>query len=366
MSGEKLDTATPIMNYQKMKSEKANQELVALQTANAKIEGMSAREKARIESVVGGAAELGTYLDSNNIEGGERYLNSRRQELGKRIAAGEDVDTRETDEALEILRSRDPEKIKQLQGHIGQMKKLGQLRGILATDKASDGYTLGPGQKRFDANNNEVASGPDKVGNMVPVTDPITGETTYEPVRKLSATDQREIYEAADVIQSGEGARNALLRAKQIMTGGATGEEAKPYSGVGASARAAVARVPVVGDIVAEPERGAATTEYSTLVTEQALGSLKAIFGGMPTEGERKILLQMQAIADYTPDEQGRIIDNALAAIDRRNSFNKTKIESIQKGDYSALGRTDANETVAAPTTTPRQSSSQDDPLGLR
>jgi hypothetical protein len=362
LSGEVPDYQKTVDSFQKNKALKAEGELRQYQIANEKIKNMSAREQARYESVIGGAAELGTYLETGDIEGAKKWAQNRRMDLGKRIAAGEEVDTVQTDEVLAVLNSGDPEKIKQLQGQVGQLIKLGQMRGVLKSPEADGGYNLSPGQTRFDANNNPVANVPKPEG-MVAVTDPETGETTYQPSRKLSATDTKEIYEASDVIQSGQGAKEALERAKSLMHGGPDGKGVKPYSGVGAGARAAIARVPVLGDMVAEPERGAATTEYSTLVTEQALGSLKAIFGGMPTEGERKILLEMQAIADYTPEEQERIINNALTAIERREKFNLGKIQAIQTGDYGALGKTGGGK---AATEAPAGNSNQDDPLGLR
>ncbi len=354
LAGEKLDTATPIQNAAKMKMD---QERFDMDKANAKIEGFSAREKARIESVVNGAAELDTYLESGDLKGAETWALGRKKRLGEQIAAGMDVDTAETDGVLSVLRSGDPEALKTLTGQTKQLIKLGQHNGMLKAP-SSEGFSLSPGQTRYDAAGNAIASAPKPEG-MVAVVDPETGETTYQPSRKLSATDTKEIYEASDVIQSGEGAKDALARALTLMRGGPDGKEAKPYSGVGAGARAYAARVPLVGDVVADPKRGAATTEYTTLVTEQALGSLKSIFGGMPTEGERKILLDMQAIAEYTPEEQERIINNALTAIERREGFNKQKIQSIQTGDYGALGKTGGTQKAAS-------GADNNDPLGLR
>lgn len=167
--------------------------------------------------------------------------------------------------------------------------------------------------------------------------DPATGL----PERKLSATEQKELFDTMDLTSSGEAAVGALQRAKGILTNSPEGAE--PYTGFGAEARAAAARLPVVGDLVADKERGAATTEYKTLVTEQALNNLKAIFGGMPTEGERAILMQMQALPTYTPEEQSRIIDNAVAAANKRLEFNQSKANAIRTGQYSQMGKKGQN-----------------------
>lgn len=175
-----------------------------------------------------------------------------------------------------------------------------------------------------------------------PYLDPETGEIV-QPERKLSSTEQKELFDTMDLTSSGEGAIGALTKAKDIMTNSPAGAE--PYTGFGAELRASAARLPVIGDIVADKERGAATTEYKTLVQEQALNNLKAIFGGMPTEGERQVLMQMQALPTYTPEEQKRVLDNAIAAANRRQQFNQQKIQGIQTGGY----RTQPMQQQSAP-----------------
>jgi hypothetical protein len=168
-----------------------------------------------------------------------------------------------------------------------------------------------------------------------PYVDPVTGELVT-PERKLSSTEQKELFDTMDLTSSGAGAIGALTKAKDILTNSPAGAE--PYTGFAAETRADAARIPLIGGIIADKERGAATTEYKTLVTEQALNNLKAIFGGMPTEGERQILMQMQALPSYTPQEQERVINNAIEAANRRQSFNQMKMQGIQTGDYKTQG----------------------------
>ena len=184
-----------------------------------------------------------------------------------------------------------------------------------------------------------------KTGKFTPAPSnaPINPDTGL-PERKLSATEQKELFDVMDLESSGEAAVNALTKAKEILT--SSPEGAEPYTGFGAELRAGAARLPVVGDIVADKERGASTTEYTTLVTEQALNNLKAIFGGMPTEGERAILMKMQALAGYTPQEQQAIIDNALEAANKRIEFNRSKSEAIQTGQYSRMGKKQQTESM--------------------
>lgn len=168
-----------------------------------------------------------------------------------------------------------------------------------------------------------------------PYVDPATGEIV-QPERKLSPVEQKELFDTMDLMKSSEGASSALTKAKDILTNSPKGAE--PYTGFMAETRAATARLPVIGDVIADKDRGASTTEYKTLVTEQALNNLKAIFGGMPTEGERQILMQMQALPDYTPQEQEAVINNAIEAANRRQQFNQQKMQGIQTGSYKTQG----------------------------
>ncbi len=107
-------------------------ELRDLQIANEKIDQLSKREQQRFESVIYGSAELGIYLESGDLDSAEAYLLNRKKNLGGKIASGEDVDTEDTDFALNAIRSGDPEAIKDLQQKTGQLIQLGQVRGILS------------------------------------------------------------------------------------------------------------------------------------------------------------------------------------------------------------------------------------------
>lgn len=89
------------------------QQMNELQIANQKIANLSQRERARLESSILGLARTKSFLDAGDTQGAENYLLSRRQELGRRIAAGENVDVTETDRGLQMLKD-DPEAFKRL------------------------------------------------------------------------------------------------------------------------------------------------------------------------------------------------------------------------------------------------------------
>jgi hypothetical protein len=160
--------------------------------------------------------------------------------------------------------------------------------------------------------------------------------TTKGGERELKTAELKELFDTQDSLTSGEGALAAMQKAQGMME---LPEDQRPLTGFGAETRASMERVPIL-DLLnnASKEQAGATTEFKTLISEQALQSLKGIFGGMPTEGERKVLLEMQALPSYTPEEQKRILGNAVTAVQRRMSFNQQKADAIKSGDYSGLG----------------------------
>jgi hypothetical protein len=77
----------------------------------------------------------------------------------------------------------------------------------------------------------------------------------------------------------------------------------------------------------------------SKAITEKALGSLKATFGGMPTEGERKILLDIQGSAELPQEERDNLWKRAkeLVLLSRKREMRKINIfEQNHPKRYSA------------------------------
>ena len=138
---------------------------------------------------------------------------------------------------------------------------------------------------------------------------------------KLSPTAQKELFEADETAQATANVKTLLDEALSIND--------KAYSGPAAKERA-IGMSWLPGD----NEAADATVNLDNIMTGQALESLKAVFGGMPTEGERKILLEMQASPSKTPKQRAEIINRAKAAADRRMKFNQEKAQSLRGGKY--------------------------------
>jgi hypothetical protein len=146
----------------------------------------------------------------------------------------------------------------------------------------------------------------------------------------LSPTAQKELFEADDTAQAAKNVQGILQSALELND--------KTYSGYGAKSRA-IARSNLPGT----SEEADNTIQLDNMMTGQALESLKATFGGMPTEGERKILLEMQASADKTPAQRKDIMTRAIAAAKKREAFSRDRAKSLRAGTYFGEQTADTN-----------------------
>jgi hypothetical protein len=169
----------------------------------------------------------------------------------------------------------------------------------------------------------------------------VQGSAAVTP--KLSEGERDQIIKDEDTKAAGESALSAIREARKLNE--------KAFSGAGAGARAWVARnSPVDLGMVSgglSREGGKATTQLDNLLTEQALGSMKAIFGGNPTEGERKVLLDLQASSSKSPEERKEILDRAEKLMTRRIQMSGERANSIRGGTYFKPGGASAPTTAA-------------------
>lgn len=142
----------------------------------------------------------------------------------------------------------------------------------------------------------------------------------------LSATEQKELFEAEDSVNASKNVILNLTRAKELNN--------KAYSGFAAGARRTIARnIPGVED----SEGVTATTELETLVGQNMLDQLKATFGGAPSDAEGRVLRELQGSLSMSPKEREAVWDRAIALAARRLKTNQTKMESIRKGAYGKI-----------------------------
>lgn len=91
-------------------------------------DNLDSREQSRLKSTVAGASQLKSYLDNNDLEGAHNFLMQRKTALQSRIGNGENVDTQETDYALNALRQGN---VDQLKNDVNGIIAAGQVYGIL-------------------------------------------------------------------------------------------------------------------------------------------------------------------------------------------------------------------------------------------
>jgi hypothetical protein len=149
----------------------------------------------------------------------------------------------------------------------------------------------------------------------------------------LSATAQKELFEADDVSNS---AANAIGILKSIIT--PDEKTTKSQNDLAYGGGLGNLRTSAMGFVPGNYEGENASVDLKNKVTGQALENLKVIFGGMPTEGERKILLDMQGSLDQTPAQRKKIFERAITLAERRQALAPEKAKRLREGTYFGAG----------------------------
>lgn len=178
----------------------------------------------------------------------------------------------------------------------------------------------------------------------------LTGKMPREDQSTLTATDRKAILEADEMVSTAQGIIPLLDKAIELSP--------KAFSGPTASARATAGNNLPDWLAPGTPDQALATTELDNVVQTQALSQLKAVFGAAPTEGERKILLDIAGSSSLPPKAREGIYQRAKEAVQRRLNFYQQRADAMRGGDYYKPGGTAAPGNAAAP--------AAPDPLGLR
>jgi hypothetical protein len=145
--------------------------------------------------------------------------------------------------------------------------------------------------------------------------------------RRMTPTEVNLREETENALNGARAAQGALTRALELSP--------QAYAGPMAQTRGAAASMTGF-----DSRSGAATREFDSIMTEQALSQLRVIFGGNPTEGERQILLEMQASANMSRESRERLIRRALDAVSVREQQAARRLQEIVSGNF---GRFDQN-----------------------
>lgn len=174
----------------------------------------------------------------------------------------------------------------------------------------------------------------------------LTGKMPREDQQPLTATDKKAILEADEGVQAAQNAIRGLDQALKLSK--------EAYSGMGAGVLGTV-----VDKAVPWATPGAtATTQLDQVVTSQALEQLKSLFGAAPTEGERKILLDIQGSVSQSQAAREAIYKRAREAALRRLEFNKQRAAAMRNQTYY--------QSNGGPQQTQTAPLGDNDPLGIR
>jgi hypothetical protein len=175
----------------------------------------------------------------------------------------------------------------------------------------------------------------------------LTGKMPREDMGPLTATDKKAILEADEKVLAGQTVIGNLKQAIDLS--------AKAYEGPTAGLRGTV-----TGNLGSDA--GKATMEFNNLVTTNSLASLKSIFGGNPTEGERKILLDIQGSANMPHDVRVKVLERAIKAAERHLDFDSKRATELRGGDYykSPEKRAQGSPSAPQPQAQPSQSRQPD------
>lgn len=139
----------------------------------------------------------------------------------------------------------------------------------------------------------------------------------------LSKDERDRIYKARDTISSSIETISGLQAARKLSD--------VAFEGPLANARAtAIAALPDRFESAGAKE----TLEFDMVLQSQILPQLKTIFGGNPTEGERKILLDLQGSSKLPRAVRNRLIDDAIDKAQKRIQYNQEEVEGILGGTY--------------------------------
>jgi hypothetical protein len=139
---------------------------------------------------------------------------------------------------------------------------------------------------------------------------------------KLSPAEMKLKTEVEDILTSTDQAMLDLKRAYQLNP--------NTFD----TSLADVAQRKVLEQAGVKDPKVIATREQTNLLSKSAVGKLKTAFGGNPTEGERKILLDLEGIDSKSKEERAIIMKNSYSALKMRREREQKRLNEISQGLY--------------------------------
>jgi hypothetical protein len=160
-----------------------------------------------------------------------------------------------------------------------------------------------------------------RMGSKMVLADGTPVTEVDKPERKLSATEMGLIDEKTKSINAGKESLISLNRALELNPIALDGSLSGVRKSVGAF-------------FSSDDPTYVATEELDKTVIGSALAQMKSIFGASPTEGERKILLDMQGSSSQPRAVRERIFQTAREAVQRRLESEAKVLTDIRSGGF--------------------------------
>jgi hypothetical protein len=141
-----------------------------------------------------------------------------------------------------------------------------------------------------------------------------------------SAHEQASIEKADDAVSTNQNAINALQYAKRISPNAPSGILAPASDYLGQA----------VPSLMSEQTKNRLL--LTNAVASNAVEQLRATFGGNPTEGERKILIELQGSVNQPDTIRQEIFDRAIELANKRLETNRQRAQGIRGGTYYQPG----------------------------
>lgn len=340
MQTRQADVATPINQAAQLDQQNA---LTAEQTLKSHYENMAERDKQRLQSTIVGASQLKPYLDKGDLEGAHEFLVKRREALHSRMGAGENVDTQETDYALEKIRSGD---IEGLQNDVASMLAAGQAYGMIGSNNTPASVkewqfynSLDENKKKEWLNNKRAGSNVDLGDRTLRLGADGQPETTY--VKGITPDNQPKNVEdkaAAQVLGTERGVSEAKKKdieaaipsLMQVVDKLSNLGKTATYSKTGVISDNIARELGAVTGDKTVPQGAVDRTEYISTVDNEVLPLLRQTFGAQFTLEEGKSLRATLGDPDKSPQEKDAVLRAFIEAKIREVSTLERRIDQPQ------------------------------------
>jgi hypothetical protein len=207
-----------------------------------------------------------------------------------------------------------------------------------------DGFTLGEGQVRYDANGNQIASGPAKSPSA---SDKPQIETFFDeksgqeykaqwdgekwvPIgglkaktnERASATQLKELWSSEDEIPQIDSTIDALSRAKELNN--------KTFTGTTAGVRGWAGTALPGASALIDEDAAKATREFGQIMSFEAIKNMSQTLKGATTDRELAQFVEILANPSTPPEIREKTIDRMLTLAERMKQIKAQRVQELR------------------------------------